>query len=128
VIRRLKRSHNSILQDNIGDVEKIDFHHILEALDRKDPLCLEVVKEAAYYFGIGLANLIFLLRPDIVICGGTLVPKPLFYEEASKLAQERVAIYPNSRVQIVQSSTAYNIVAQGAGCMVLDYFTSTDNS
>ncbi|AZS14907.1 ROK family protein [Paenibacillus lutimineralis] len=126
VIHRLKRGQGSILQESMEDVDKVDFHHILEAMDREDSLCLEVVKEAAYYFGIGLANLIFLLRPDIVICGGTLVPKPLFYEEASRIAHERVAIYPNCHVKIVQSSTAYNIVAQGAGCMVLDHFTSTD--
>ncbi|NWL87201.1 ROK family transcriptional regulator [Paenibacillus sp. 79R4] len=125
VIHRLKRGQTSMLQQNM-DADKVDFHHILEAMDGQDSLCLEVVKEAAYYFGIGLANLIFMLRPDIVICGGTLVPKPLFYEEASRTAHERVAIYPNCQVKIVQSSTAYNIVAQGAGCMVLDYFTSTE--
>jgi predicted NBD/HSP70 family sugar kinase len=44
------------------------------------------VKKAAYYFGIGFSNLIYLLRPDIVICGGTLVPKPIFFEAASEMA------------------------------------------
>ncbi|MBA9026828.1 MULTISPECIES: ROK family transcriptional regulator [Bacillaceae] len=123
VIRRMKRGKISLLQEKVNDVEDIDFHHILDALEREDPLCLEIVKEAAYYFGIGLTNLIFLLRPDIVICGGTLVPKPLFYEVASETAKKRMNYYPNSRVQIIKSTAAYNIVAQGAGCMVLDYFT-----
>jgi predicted NBD/HSP70 family sugar kinase len=121
VVRRLKRGYVSSLQDN--DVEDIDFHHILHALEQGDPLCLEVVKDAAYYFGIGLSNLIFLLRPDIVVCGGTLVPKPLFYEVVSETAQNRLMHYPKSHVQIKKSTAAYNIVAQGAGCMVLDYFT-----
>lgn len=123
VVRRLKRGIASFLQEKVNDVEDIDFHHILNALEKEDPLCLEVVKDAAYYFGIGLSNLIFLLRPDIVICGGTLVPKPLFYEVAYETAQNRLKLYPNSRVQIIKSTAAYNIVAQGAGCMVLDYFT-----
>lgn len=123
VVRRMKRGHVSYLQDKVKDVEDIDFHHILNALEKEDPLCLEVVKDAAYYFGIGLSNLIFLLRPDIVVCGGTLVPKPLFYEVVSETAQNRLMPYSNSHIQIIKSTAAYNIVAQGAGCMVLDYFT-----
>lgn len=123
VVRRLKRGHNSILQDIVKDVEDIDFHHILHALEQEDSLCLDVVKEAAYYFGVGLSNLILLLRPDIVVCGGTLVPKPLFYDEVSETAQNRLMHYPKSHFQIIKSTAAYNIVAQGAGCMVLDYFT-----
>lgn len=123
VVRRIKRGQFSYLQDKVHDVEDIDFHHILNALEKEDPLSLEVVKDAAYYFGIGLSNLIFLLRPDIVVCGGTLVPKPLFYEVVSEAAQNRLMHYPKSHVQIIKSTAAYNIVAQGAGCMVLDYFT-----
>jgi predicted NBD/HSP70 family sugar kinase len=123
VVRRMKRGHISYLQDRVKDVEDLNFHHILHALEQGDPLCLEVVKDAAYYFGIGLSNLIFLLRPDVVVCGGTLVPKPLFYEVVSETAHNRLMHYPKSHVQIIKSTAAYNIVAQGAGCMVLDYFT-----
>jgi len=123
VIRRIKRGQTSLLKERVNDVEEINFFYILEALEQEDSLCLEVVKEAAYYFGIGLSNLIYMLRPDIVICGGTLVPKPLFYEAASEIAQKRMMHYPKSRVQIIKSTAAYNIVAQGVGCMILDYFT-----
>ncbi|MEW9501872.1 hypothetical protein [Jeotgalibacillus marinus] len=65
VIRRLKRGKASSLQEEVNDMDELDFHHVLEALDRKDPLCLEVVKEAAHYFGMGLTNLIFLFQPNI---------------------------------------------------------------
>ncbi|WP_152395506.1 ROK family protein [Paenibacillus guangzhouensis] len=123
VIRQMKRGKPSFLQEQVTEVEDIDFHHILDALEQEDPLCLEVIKEAAYYFGIGLSNLIFLLHPDVVVCGGTLVPKPLFYEVASEAALKRLAHYPNSSIDIMKATTDYNSVAQGAGCMILDYFT-----
>ncbi|PEL09367.1 ROK family protein [Bacillus sp. AFS017336] len=123
VIKRMKRGEATSLKESIKDVEKISYHQILEALESEDPLCLEVIKEAANYFGIGLTNLIYLLRPDVVICGGTLVPKPLFFELASDVAQKRMEKYPNSPVNIIKSTTPYNIVAQGAGCIVFDYFT-----
>jgi len=123
VIRQMKRGKYSSLQEQVTDVEEIDFHHILDALGQEDPLCLEVIKEAAYYFGIGLSNLIFLLHPDVVVCGGTLVPKPLFYEVASEAALKRMVQYPNSHIEITKATTDYNSVAQGAGCLILDYFT-----
>jgi predicted NBD/HSP70 family sugar kinase len=121
IIKRIKRGEDSYLQNE--NLEELSFHQILEGLEKEDPLSLNVIKDAAYYFGIGLTNLIYLLRPDIVICGGTLVPKPLFFEVASEIAQSRMQNYPSSSVQIVKSAAAYNIVAQGAGCMVFDYFT-----
>ncbi|QDA26365.1 hypothetical protein EJ573_19990 [Paenibacillus polymyxa] len=54
-----------------------------------------------------------------------IVPKPRIFEVAAKTAQDRLQCYPDSHVQIIKSTEAYNIVAQGAGCMVLDYFLST---
>lgn len=123
ILKRIKRGEASYLQKENEDLEELSFHQILEALEKEDPLSLNVIKDAAYYFGIGLTNLIYLLRPEIVICGGTLVPKPLFFEIASEIAQSRMQNYPSSSVQIVKSATAYNIVAQGAACMVLDYYT-----
>jgi len=122
-IRLMKRGKPSLLKEKVHNIEDINFHHILSALEEKDRLCLEIVEEAAYYFGISLSNLIFLLRPEIVVFGGTLVPKPLFYDVAAKTASNRLKHYPSAHVQIKKSSDAYNIVAQGAGCMVLDHFT-----
>ncbi|ASR47423.1 ROK family protein [Paenibacillus kribbensis] len=123
LIRLIKRGKPSMLSCEVNDVEDIDLFHILHALEQNDELCLAVVEDAAYYFGIGLSNLIFLLRPEIVVFGGTLVPKPRFFDVAAKTAQDRVSFHPNSNVEIIKSTAAYNIVAQGAGCMVLDYFT-----
>ncbi|OKP77642.1 sugar kinase [Paenibacillus helianthi] len=123
IIRLIKRGKSSMLSYEVNDVEDIDLFHILHALEQNDDLCLAVVEDAAYYFGIGLSNLIFLLHPEIVVFGGTLVPKPRFFDVAAKTAQDRISSHPNTKVEIIKSTAAYNIVAQGAGCMVLDYFT-----
>ncbi|MEK8215177.1 ROK family protein [Paenibacillus sp. FSL L8-0463] len=123
MVRLIKRGKPSMLSHEVNDVEDIDLFHILHALEQNDELCLSVVEDAAYYFGIGLSNLIFLLRPEIVVFGGTLVPKPRFFDVAAKTAQDRISSHPNTKVEIIKSTAAYNIVAQGAGCMVLDYFT-----
>jgi len=38
-----------------------------------DPMCVQVRREAARYLGIGLANLVTILRPDVVALGGGVV-------------------------------------------------------
>ncbi|NKX15027.1 ROK family protein [Bacillus cereus] len=70
-------------------------------------LCLDVIKDAAFYFGVGLSNLILLLHPDVVICGGTLVPKPLFYEVVSETAKKRLMHLSDNHVPIYKSNAAY---------------------
>lgn len=121
VVRQLKRGRPSSLQ--VMDAEEIKLHHILNALKEEDSLCIEAMKDAAYYFGLGLSNLIFLLRPDIVICGGALVSEPQFYQLAAETAHKRLMNYPTSPVRIIMSADEENIVALGAGYMVFDEFT-----
>jgi predicted NBD/HSP70 family sugar kinase len=122
VVRQLKRGRSSCLLEFVEDAEQIRLPHILAALKAEDALCLEVMKDAAYYFGIGLSNLIFLLRPDIVVCGSTLMPSSFFYEKAAEAAQNRLKQYSNSQVRIVSSMECLHLVGQGAGCMVLDHY------
>ncbi len=122
IVHRLKRGKSSRILGDIEDVDSIDFHHILHAIEQNDPLCTSVVEEAAFYYGIGLSNLIFTLKPEIVVCGGTLVPKSVFFDVVRETALKRLKVYPNLQVQIKAASTSYNTVAQGAGCMILEHY------
>ncbi|WP_282942515.1 ROK family transcriptional regulator [Paenibacillus sp. RC67] len=122
IVRRIKRGKASVLQSMVDQVDDVQFHHILDALEQDDPLCYDVVRDAAYYYGIGLSNLIHLLRPDMVIVGGGLGANLTFYEITAETVQQRLQHYPNCKVKIVRASSGYNVVAVGAGCMVLDYF------
>ncbi|MCS7462401.1 ROK family transcriptional regulator [Paenibacillus doosanensis] len=122
IVRRIKRGKASVLQQMVGQADEVQFHHILDALEQNDPLCYDVVRDAAYYYGIGLSNLIHLLRPEMVIVGGGLGANLTFYEITAETVRSRLQHYRSSEVQIVRASTGYNVVAVGAGCMVLDYF------
>ncbi|MDQ0657602.1 ROK family transcriptional regulator [Paenibacillus sp. W2I17] len=122
VIRQIKRGKSSSLLDTPLQADDIQFHHILDALKQGDPLCSDVVRDAAYYYGIGITNLIQLLRPDIVIIGGGLGGNIDFYEMTLKTVQERTKQYKNLQVKIIRASSGYNAVAVGAGCMIFDYF------
>jgi glucokinase len=55
-----------------GRLEDITAETVAEAARRKDPLALEVVAEAVRYIGMGVANIVSLLNPEVVILGGGL--------------------------------------------------------
>jgi len=54
-----------------GDLNAVTAQTVYEAAAAGDPLALEVVHDTARYLGVGVANLINVLNPEVVvICGG----------------------------------------------------------
>jgi len=82
---------SSILQLAGGDLEKINAEVIHEAAQAGDSLANELIARTAYYLGVGLANLINIFNPEVIIIGGGLsnigdmLLKPAF-EEAGRRA------------------------------------------
>lgn len=79
-----------------GCVEQVKSEHVLEAARHGDALALKLVDETAYYMGWGIANLVNILNPDIVLLGtiaiaaGDLLLKPI-RETVAALAMARPA-------------------------------------
>ena len=69
--RKLEEGQSSIIQEwTKGDESKITAKMISEAYDAGDPLAIQVMKETGTILGLGLANAINLLNPQLVIVGG----------------------------------------------------------
>ena len=91
---------------------------------KRQPLCIDALEEAAYYYGLAIANTILILRPDIVVCGGTLIPKYTFFDTVKKTIETKLALFPNIKTDVYSASHAYEIVSQGAGAMVLEHLVN----
>ena len=52
-----------------GRIEAVKSEHVLAAARTGDVLALQLVDETAYYMGWGIANLVNVLNPDIVLLG-----------------------------------------------------------
>ena len=61
-----------IVQEAHGSIESITAEHIASAARHGDELALRLVNEAAEYIGIGLASVVNLLSPEMIIVGGGL--------------------------------------------------------
>ena len=91
-----KKASTTMLTLTDGRIEDVKSEHVLEAAGTGDALALELVSETAYYMGWGIANLVNVLNPDIVLLGtiaiaaGDLLLDPI-RETVSKFAMTRPA-------------------------------------
>ena len=52
-----------------GQVNRVRSEHVLQAAREEDALAMALVEETAYYMGWGIANLVNILNPQIVLLG-----------------------------------------------------------
>ena len=70
-ISRLGNGERSALTEMVGaKLDSITTEEISIAAQRGDSLALEVVSQAARYLGVGLANLVNIFNPEMIIVGG----------------------------------------------------------
>jgi glucokinase len=71
--QRIKEGvRTSILEYAEGDVEKVTAQVIHSAAEQGDSLAKELIARTGYYVGIGLANLINIFNPELIVIGGGL--------------------------------------------------------
>ena len=89
-------SATALLKLANGRIKDVKSEHVLEAAQTGDILALQLVEETAYYMGWGIANLVNILNPDIVLLGtiaiaaGNLLLNPI-RKNVSKFAMARPA-------------------------------------
>ena len=92
------RYPDSVLQG----VEDLTAEMIFEAGQQDDELALEIFRRMGVYLGIGLANLINILNPEIIVIGGGVVNGwALFEKHMHQQVEERA--FPLLRVKIVRA-------------------------
>ncbi|MBP2076046.1 ROK family transcriptional regulator [Oceanobacillus polygoni] len=126
VKNHLKRGADSVIHDQVDNVSEVSFSHIVSAIEEKDQLCEQIVKDTAYYSGTGLANLITIFHPSKIILSGPMYRElKLFYDMSIETAMNRYKkLFPDLEVTFTQGELGENAAAIGAGGIVLDYLLS----
>jgi len=62
----------TILKHVDGDMEKITAQVIQAAAEQGDDLAKELIDRVGYYLGVGLANLLNIFNPELIVIGGGL--------------------------------------------------------
>lgn len=103
-----------------GDLSRITTALVAEAANAGDPFACQVMEETGRYLGIGIATLVDLLNPDLVILGGSvmLAGAPLL-TSARHVVQLRAHRAPGRRVRIVPATLGVEAAAIGAATLVM---------
>lgn len=113
---KLAGGAKSIIRRELGlKVEEIDVETLLKAAASGDEFSIEILDEAATYLGAGIAILINLLNPAIVIIGGGIFTAAPYLLETVQVNALKHALVPLSRnVKFVTSSLGNKAGALGA--------------
>jgi glucokinase len=89
--KRIKEGgKTSILEHAEGDEEKVTAQAIYSAAQQGDSLAKELIARTGHYVGVGLANLINIFDPELIVIGGGLASiGDMLLKPAFKVAGER---------------------------------------
>ncbi|UYO99484.1 ROK family protein [Oceanotoga sp. DSM 15011] len=99
----------SILKKFDGNVEEL-----IKKLENEDKEAEKIIREAGYYFGIGLAITINLFNPNIIVVGGSTSTYKNYFETALEVASENALKQAFESCEIKRPKDMKRIVALGA--------------
>src|SRR6266700_4025065 len=96
-------------------------------LERGDPAATQVLKDTAHYLGAGIANLINLFNPQLILLGGWagLQIGEYILPELRRFVERYALKQPFSATRIGLSQLGQDAVAMGAATLVLEQFLTT---
>ncbi|MDP3011625.1 MAG: ROK family protein, partial [Candidatus Hydromicrobium sp.] len=101
-------------------LEDITCKLVYETARKGDNLCKRVVEETGKYLGIGIAYIVNIINPEMVILGGGMANAGnLIFEPVRKYAREHSFTAAMEGVKIVPAALGVNAGAIGAVAFVL---------
>jgi glucokinase len=115
------------IAENCGtDLANIRSGAIAKAIDAGEKMVEGVVRRAAYYTGIAIANLVNVLSPEAVVLGGGLVEAlpHIYLEEARRAIKEHAMPFLRKGVRLVPAKLGDDAVVLGAAHMIAERITT----
>ncbi len=87
-----------------GDVSRITPKEMAIAAEAGDEAVREAIVRAAGYLGIGIANIVTAIHPDLIVLGGRVAQiGPLLFNTVESTMRTRVRMFPPDNVQVKPS-------------------------
>jgi len=109
-----------------GKIEQVTAQTVQWAAEKDDPLAHQLIHKTAYYFGVGLANLVNLFNPEMIVIGGGLSNMgDRLLQPAYRVAEERAFNRAYRTVRFVRAALGRNSGVLGAAAFALDEMKKT---
>lgn len=102
-------------------------NQIADAAERGDPVIIKALYTTAHYLGAGIANMINLFNPQIIVLGGWVGRRlgPYMLEDLQQFVARNVLKPPLGAAQIQFSQLHHNPVSTGVATLALEGFLAT---
>jgi len=122
VVKRIKEGSYSIVSEYVnGDLENITTRFIYKAAEEGDEVALSELNKIAIYLGIGIANIVNVFSPELVLISGGIVRGRKFIEDVVLDTIKKRSFEANySSCSIVFSNPDYNTALMGISNIILD--------
>lgn len=102
--------------------EQQTIYAVIEAAHAGDVQCRRILEQAGLYVGVGIANLLNLLNPGLIVIGGELATAGDFFLDAVRSSVcERAMSKATQEADIRFSAIGSDAVAIGAATVALEY-------
>lgn len=125
VIAALQNGATSILKKKFNDLEDIRLSDIITAAKKDDNLAIELINELGEKLGHGLATLINIFNPEIIIVGGILAKSEEYLMLPLKNAVNKFSLsIVNKDTKLAYSNNGEKLAAFGACLLIRDRLLS----
>jgi len=125
-IVRLARAALPEYPNTILDASRLTAQRIYDAGTKGDELALAVLKKMGSYLGVGLANLVNLLNPEMIVIGGGVANGwQLFEKYMHEEVARRAFPVPVRRLKIVPAECGDDAGLLGAAHLAFEAFTDS---
>ena len=120
MVKRVREALAQGQESSLTNVVNIEAKDIFKAAGEGDALAQKMVAETAKYLGMGLANLVNILNPELIVIGGGVSKAgSLLLEPIREKIKELALEVPASSVQVVRARLGNDAGSYGAAALVL---------
>jgi glucokinase len=119
-VRLLQRGRPSLLLEKVERPAQVTPALVAQAAAEGDALAAEVMDETGFYIGIGVANLINMLNPEVVVIGGGIAQAgELLFGPIRRTVAARAVALQAKTARIVPAELGDNAGVMGAAARAL---------
>lgn len=120
-VKAVKEGKKTLISELVNsNLDEISAAIVAEAANKGDKLAQEIIEKTGEYLGTGIANIINLFNPQMVIIGGGVAQAgDLIFNPLKKTMEKRAFPVPAKVAKIVASSLGRDCTVIGAATLVL---------
>lgn len=116
--KKMSKLQNSNLSSE--SVENIRFKDVVDYAKKGDLSAINILTNAAVYMGIGLANIVSILNPEVVVLGGPIIERSdLYLSKVIEVAKARIFRIEERNITFIKSHFEKEAVSTGICAIIL---------